>query len=558
MADVTVLPVTLAVAAGVLAAVKRLERSDWTRPLAWLDLVAAVAFGVGAGAVADLLDDGADWWLAAVALFAGFCGFGLLAAVAAFTLVVFPDSEVMTWAVVPLLFGFATQHFLHTTRGSDVPTEWAVRESGRADKRWRLAARVAPVFPFIPVFAVPSEALGDTAWRLIGAALLGSYLMAADRLRVRLLRARRWTITCAELNLALVVAVYAASPGGAQLMRWWARADWLSGWRWYLAVVLAFLVLFAVAWVVGNGLVRGPLLMSAAVVGQAGRLAVQFALLLAVCVLMFNPRSDLLVPAVVGVLPAVFFAWKGISKGRVNRQLGDAALLASLSPVARAQVIDGWVQDCVVRPDPDFSLPDAAGALADQARTDPQAIRPWRVDAGQALEIAEELLAAAGRAKGDERRLVAARGDLELWLARIMAEVDEPEKALISARRAVEYFSTAEADFATALAYAAVVDRAGADPEFDAVAEIDTWLTTPGLLPATRRHALVSAARAALDQGDKATAATRAAAADAIPVNLTAVAIAMRADRVHFGSTPWHLFAIMRHYETQLGPAAPL
>ncbi|WP_233620716.1 hypothetical protein [Amycolatopsis sp. WAC 01416] len=99
-------------------------------------------------------------------------------------------------------------------------------------------------------------------------------------------------------------------------------------------------------------------------------------------------------------VPPVFFAWKGISKGRVNRQLGDPALLASLSPVARAQVIDGWVQDCVVRPDPDFSLPDAAGALADQVRTDPQAIRPWRVDAGQALEIAEELLAAAGRAKG--------------------------------------------------------------------------------------------------------------------------------------------------------------
>ncbi|OXM50343.1 hypothetical protein CFP71_28350 [Amycolatopsis thailandensis] len=50
----------------------------------------------------------------------------------------------------------------------------------------------------------------------------------------------------------------------------------------------------------------------------------------------------------------------------------------------------------------------------------------------------------------------------------------------------------------------------------------------------------------------------RAAEADAIPVSLRTLAMAMRADRVHLGSTSWYLFAIMRHYEAQIMPVPPL
>ncbi|RSM73300.1 hypothetical protein DL991_31630, partial [Amycolatopsis sp. WAC 01375] len=88
-------------------------------------------------------------------------------------------------------------------------------------------------------------------------------------------------------------------------------------------------------------------------------------------------------------------------------------------------------------------------------------------------------------------------------------------------------------------------------PGSNAVAEIDTWL------PVTRRHALVSAARAALDQADKTTAATRAAAADAIPVNLTAVAIAMRADREQLPGTCSRSCCTTKPNSVQPRPAEP-
>ncbi|GLW94282.1 hypothetical protein Aglo03_50980 [Actinokineospora globicatena] len=562
MVGPTLLSLVLAGLAGLLAVVKRLERADWTKPPPWVDLAAAVAFACTAGLVNDA-DPG--WWVAAAAFVLGLSGFGLLAAVATFSLFRLPDLELMATTAVPLLLGFALHHFLTVGHSAAVQIELAVRDSTRPDARWRFAARVAPLVPFAFVLGVPMPGgdLADTGLRLLGAVMIAVYLAATDRTRAPLLRPRRWSARSAELTGALAVAVLAASPVGAEVVAGWADTPELIGWGWYRALVLAFIAFTVIATLIGRGIAKGPVLLLLIVVGSVTKALVLAALVLTASVVLFHPVSDLLVFAVVGALPAVIVALRSVRRAAVNRQLGDSGLVATLSEVSRDRQIDTWVSERVLGGAPDLSLPDAAGALALRSLTNERAHPPWQVTADQALAVAEDLLAAVDlRVDRDglvdeqlDRSRLAARGDLALWYAKIQGERGNADLALTAAKTAVTTFEAAGTPVATALAWAAVTDHAGADPDLDVVAEIDGWLAAHDLPAAARRHALGSAARAALDRGDTATARDRLAAARSTAVTAPAFAVAMRADRVHFGATARELYTLMVVLERQAAAA---
>ncbi|SES17625.1 hypothetical protein [Actinokineospora terrae] len=394
MPDPTLLSIVLAALAGVLAAVKRLERADWVLPLPWVDLALAVAFAVTAGA----FDDPA-WWVAVVAFALGLFGFGFLAGIAALTLIRLPDPELMAMTVVPLLVGFALHHFLRAANGKQLPFEAAERDSARSDLRWSLAARIAPLVPFAFVLGVPLPGgdLTDTAVRLLGAAVIALYLVAVDRIRVALLRPRRRILRAAELNNALVATVLAASPIGAEAVAWWGRAPQPMGWEWYRLVAVVFSVFVVLAVVIGNNMVRGPLLVVVLALGHLARLAVATGLVFTAAIALFHPDRDLLVPAVIGGLPALVIGWLSIRRGMVFRQLADAALLSTLTESKRAAVIDTWVTEKVLVAAPDLSLPDAVGALALRSLADERAQPPWLVRTDEALAVADALLDAVDR-----------------------------------------------------------------------------------------------------------------------------------------------------------------
>ncbi|GAA2982372.1 hypothetical protein [Actinokineospora diospyrosa] len=566
MPEPTTLSIVLAAAAGLLSIGRRLWRADWTGLPPWLDLAAAVVLGIFADALADTLDE-AGWWVVAAALVLGFCGFGFLAGAAALTVLRLPDPGFLSWVVVPLLIGFAFGYFLRTTRGSDLPVAAAAKDGRRPDKRWGLAAVVLPYLPMVCVLAVPLPGgdYGDTAVRIMGAAMVTTYLVDAERTRYALLRPRRWTTRAAEISMVLAYTAFAASPAGERAALWWAETPGLAGWGYYRVVLGAAVVFVALAWLIANQVVRGPLMALAVIGAFATRLVMLAALLLTACVSLFHPHHDLLVMAAVGGLPAALVATRSTRLGLINRQFGDVGMLVALDDATRNRLIDDWVTDTATASPPDLSLSDVAGALAYQTLHKEQPAPPWRPNTAGALGVAEVLLDAVDRrvvaaAVTDERldrARRAARGDLALWQAKISGERDDPAAALAAAKDALAAFESLGAPFATALAWSAIVDHAGADPDLDPVAEIDGWIAAHELPTAAHRHVLGSAARAALDRADPASARDHLQRAVALAGGVAAVTSAMRADRVHFGATPRELCGMMIMVERRVALALP-
>ncbi|MBM7775253.1 hypothetical protein JOD54_005457 [Actinokineospora baliensis] len=558
MVDPSVLSVVLVVAVGVHAVARRLGAADWARPLPWVDLGLGVLFGIFAGSVAD----GAGVWVGVAAFVVGFCGFGFLAGVAALTVLRLPDPDLMAWVVVPLLVGFGFGYYLRAVRGKAIPLRAAVSDSAVADKRWRYAALAAPYLSMVVVLLVPMTVSGHVLARVLGVAVLTIYLIAIDHTRQWLMRPRRWTTRSAELGLALALVAAAASPVGEQVVRWWAATPELTGGGWYWGALITFGVFVVCAGVVGSRVATGPVLALFIVVGLVTRLVMLLALVLTACVALFHPHPDLLFLAAVGGLPAALSSAMAARRGQVSRQFGDVGLLAELNDTVRTRVIDAWAVEVAATRLP-LMLPDAAGALAHQALIEPQPAPPWRVTPDQALAVAADLLDGIDRQLAREpfpllnRARIAAGGDHALWQAKVNGERGQTAVALEAAKTAVSTFARAEAPFATALAWSAVVDHAEADPTLDPVAEIEAWIEAHDLLAAPRRHAHGAAARAALDRGDRATARAHLDRAATFHASIGATATAMRTDKIYFGATPRSLFAIMLANERHLGLQLP-
>ncbi|PPK66725.1 hypothetical protein V5P93_004762 [Actinokineospora auranticolor] len=282
------------------------------------------------------------------------------------------------------------------------------------------------------------------------------------------------------------------------------------------------------------------------------------------CAGVFHPTPDVLPLAVFGVLAAVLAQALSVRESRVDRQLVDAAALAAATENRRAREIVTWLDDAVVRPGPDFSLPGAIGALALRSITPDYRPVPFlRAEPEVLLDLSERLLTAAwvrdiggaaiAGASGAKvgaggsprvRAHVAAMGALAMRQAVVHGGLGQRDRARIAAMAAVVRFESIDARMGTAMAAVADTGAEDVDPR--------RRLLRANPLPAVRRVVLGTAARAASARGDAASAADLLAQARRVPAGVAAFRAALRADGIPFGSNARELLGSTLVTERQL------
>ncbi|PPK66727.1 hypothetical protein V5P93_004764 [Actinokineospora auranticolor] len=610
MVEASWVSVALAVAAGVSVLGTRLGQLDcaadgYRRVTTWAELAAALllvlfsddlvrfvgadpgwvwAVVVGAAVLGfcgadDLVrfvgaDPGWVWAVVVGAAVLGFCGAGLLVGLLTATLIQTPDAVWLAAVVVPGVLACALHNQFTLTRTAVLLIGASGRDERLMGTWWRLVASVAPVLPLVAVFAVPLPGASAAEWvsRVVVAVILGAQLYAADRARYRLLRVYRRRLRATESTLAVALALLAASPVGASVVTDWVDTSALTGPLGYGLLAAVFVVHLAVlraysTRVPGNALVVAVILLRAVVTALVA---------LSLAAVVFHPEPDLLPLSVLLPVPAAFVQVLGARRLLVERQVFDAALLMALPEDSREHAVERWLDDAVDRPVPDFSLPDAVGALAHRAVDAHYVPLPFpRVEPDQCLQLATVLVSTAFErvvsksppetAVSRSRAQSAAVGDLAMWQAKVFGELDHGDAARAAARQAVDTFDAIGATLATALAMAAVVDTAvelsaaagprlvehpdspdgpyGYEPA-RMLAEHDD------LPPAAKRVLAVAAARLAFHRGDE--TASAALLRSVQPARAEDFRVAMRADGIAFGADASDLLGATLATERQL------